>query len=76
MADHTFDMGDQGCGEMAMSLRRAMQDLAPGDCMTVLSRDLGAPADVPAWCRLTGHELVSMGECPDARAFEFVVRKG
>jgi len=25
----------------------------------VIAHDLGAPADIPAWCRLTGHTLVS-----------------
>ena len=75
MADHTVDMGDQGCGEMVMSLSQAMRHLAPGDRLTVLSHDLGAPADVPAWCRLTGHDLVSMGQRPASRTFEFVLQK-
>jgi len=76
MGEHSFDMGDQGCGEMAMSLRKAMLTLAPGERLTVFSRDLGARADVPAWCRMTGHELVSISEQPDGRTLTFIVRKG
>ncbi len=76
MDEHIFDMGDQGCGEMAMSLRKVMLTLASGEHLTVFSRDLGARADVPAWCRMTGHELVSTSEHPDGRTLAFVVRKG
>jgi len=32
--------------------------LEPGEILRLIARDPGAPADVPAWCRLTGHALV------------------
>lgn len=72
----TFDMGDEGCGEMAMSLRKEMLALTAGDEVRVLSRDAGAPEDVPAWCRLTGHTLVTSRTLPDGRTHEFILRKG
>lgn len=76
MSQRTFDMGDQGCGEMAMSLRKEMVGLKTGEDLRVLSRDLGAPADVPAWCRLTGHTVLTMRTFTDGRTHEFILRKG
>ncbi len=32
--------------------------LAPGDELEVLATDPGALHDIPAWCRIHGHELI------------------
>ena len=36
----------------------AIGQLAPGDILTVLASDPGALHDIPAWCRVHGHEVV------------------
>ena len=33
--------------------------LAAGDTLEVICTDHGALQDIPAWCRVNGHELVS-----------------
>ena len=53
-----WDAGDLGCGELVIELRARMAALAPGQVLRLVALDLGASADVPAWCRLTDHELV------------------
>jgi tRNA 2-thiouridine synthesizing protein A len=53
-----WDAGDLGCGEIIIALRARVLALPPGSLLEVTARDLGAPADLPSWCRLTGHELV------------------
>jgi tRNA 2-thiouridine synthesizing protein A len=55
----TWDAGDLGCGELVLELRRRVEALPPGHVLRLIARDPGAPADIPAWCRLTGHELVA-----------------
>ena len=57
MADE-WDAGDMGCGEILIMLRSRMQQLEPGEVLKLTARDLGAPEDLPAWCRLTGRRLV------------------
>jgi tRNA 2-thiouridine synthesizing protein A len=57
-ADVEWDAGDLGCGELVLTLRTRMQAMEPGHILKLTARDPGAPADVPAWCRLTGHALV------------------
>lgn len=53
-----FDAGDKGCGELALALKARMQRLEPGSLLHLSTTDLGAPEDLPAWCRLTGHRLL------------------
>ena len=36
-----------------------MNELAPGDTLEVIAQSPGAPSDLPSWCRMTGHTLVS-----------------
>ena len=54
-----WDAGDLGCGELVIELRRRLGALAPGARFELVARDPGAPEDLPSWCGLTGHRLVS-----------------
>jgi tRNA 2-thiouridine synthesizing protein A len=57
-ADAEWDAGDLGCGELVLALRNRLQAMPPGRILKLTALDPGAPADIPAWCRLTGHALV------------------
>ena len=54
-----WDAGDMGCGELIVLLRGRVNALRPGGVLRLVARDPGAVEDLPAWCRLTGHALVS-----------------
>jgi tRNA 2-thiouridine synthesizing protein A len=56
--DAYWDAGALGCGELVLELRQRLAALAPGQCLLLVAKDPGAPEDLPAWCRLTGHRLV------------------
>lgn len=56
--DQVFDAGDLGCGELLVLLVKQMKALAPGQVLQVVTTDPGAAEDLPAWCRLRGHELI------------------
>ena len=58
-AGEAWDAGDLGCGELVLELRLRMASMRPGQVLRLIARDQGAPADLPAWCRMTGHALVS-----------------
>ena len=62
-SDHEWDAGDLGCGDLVLELRARVERLRPGEILKLVARDPGAAADLPAWCRMTGHTLVS-GEHP------------
>ncbi|UCF45600.1 MAG: sulfurtransferase TusA family protein [Myxococcales bacterium] len=54
-----WDAGEMGCGQLVFELRRRMNEMKPGDTLEVIAHSPGAPADLPAWCRMTGNTLVS-----------------
>ena len=53
-----FDGGTTGCGELLLDLLLYMKRQAPGAKVTVRALDPGAPLEIPAWCRMTQHELI------------------
>lgn len=39
-----------------------VKTLSDGDCLEVLATDPGVLNDVPAWCRINGHQVLETGE--------------
>jgi tRNA 2-thiouridine synthesizing protein A len=64
--DREWNAGDLGCGDLVLELRIKLRE-SPGSLLKVVALDPGAPADIPAWCRMTGNELVSQD--PAAQAY-------
>ena len=58
-SDAEWDAGDMSCGDLVMELRRRLRAMAAGKVLRVVASDPGAPEDLPAWCRLTGHSLLA-----------------
>jgi len=54
--DDVWDAGDMGCGELLILLRKRLRDM-PGGTLKLIASDTGAIEDIPAYCRITGHEL-------------------
>ena len=54
-------------------IARALPEVEPGACVTVLADDPLIQVDLPAWCYDTGHELVSLEEEPGG--FRGIVRR-
>jgi tRNA 2-thiouridine synthesizing protein A len=58
-AEVEWDAGELACGELVLELRFRLAALRPGQRLRLVALDPGAPADIPAWCRMIGHTLVS-----------------
>jgi tRNA 2-thiouridine synthesizing protein A len=56
--DAEWDAGIMGCGDLVLELRNRMNVLKPGQVLKLRATDSGAPEDLPAWCRMTGHTLI------------------
>ena len=54
-----WDAGETGCGQLVFELHVRLNRMKPGEVLEVIARDPGALTDLPAWCRMTGHTLVS-----------------
>ena len=57
--DQRWDAGEMGCGQLVFELRRRLMEMKPGERLEVVAQSSGAPTDLPAWCRMTGHALIS-----------------
>ncbi|MBL8753040.1 MAG: sulfurtransferase TusA family protein [Planctomycetes bacterium] len=49
-----------GCGDLVLELRTRLAALPPGAVFELRAEDPGAPIDLPAWCKLTGHSMVAV----------------
>jgi tRNA 2-thiouridine synthesizing protein A len=53
-----WDAGSLGCGDLVLELRIRLRAMQAHQILKVTANDPGAPEDLPAWCRMTGHTLV------------------
>lgn len=45
------------CPGPILSVKKALDSIEPGQCVCVRATDSGFAADIPAWCKSTGHTL-------------------
>lgn len=73
--DVSFDGGDLDCGNgLLLLIRKHIDPLAAGQLLEIRSTESSVREDLPAWCRLTGNELVS--HVRDGRQNSYLVSKG
>jgi tRNA 2-thiouridine synthesizing protein A len=77
-APPTVDSRGRRCPLPVIDLARAAATLPVGTTVLLLADDPAAALDIPAWCRLRGHELVDSALEPggDGRTRRFTVRLG
>ena len=61
----TLDCRGMLCPLPVIKLAQAFPDLAIGDTITVLADDPAAATDIPAWCRMRGHDFLGETAAPD-----------
>jgi tRNA 2-thiouridine synthesizing protein A len=54
-----WDAGDVGCGQLIVGVRSRLGGMQAGELLELTTQNAGAPLDLPAWCRMVGHELIS-----------------
>lgn len=57
MSHHTLDARRLLCPLPVIRAQERVATLQPGDTLDVLCTDPGALHDIPAWCRVHGHEV-------------------
>ena len=68
--DARFDGGELDCGNgLLLLIRQHIDPLAPGQLLEFTSTEISVEADFPAWCRMTGNELVSVTRRDRQRSF-------
>ncbi|HEY8554380.1 MAG TPA: sulfurtransferase TusA family protein [Burkholderiales bacterium] len=62
MSRHVLDARHLLCPLPVIRVQNTVARLAPGDILEVRATDPGALHDIPAWCRVHGHEVLSAVE--------------
>jgi tRNA 2-thiouridine synthesizing protein A len=70
----TLDASGLACPMPVVRARQAIQQLASGEVLEVISTDRGSLQDIPAWAEATGNQLLEKRE-EDGR-FTFLIEKG
>jgi len=71
--DLVLDLKGLLCPMPVVKLSQAIKNLAQGAVIEGIATDPGVMADIPAWARTSGNELISI-EKKDSE-FHFLVRK-
>lgn len=72
MADRHLDARELDCPLPIIETRRAMDSMAPGETLEVLTTDPASELDFEAYCRMTGHALLEHRERDGV--FHFLLR--
>ncbi len=59
---HVLDARTLLCPMPVIRLQGLVSGASRGDVVEVLCTDPGACSDIPAWCRINGHQLMSIDE--------------
>ena len=62
MTDYTLDARNLMCPMPVIRTQDRVADLQPGDRLVVTCSDPGALNDIPAWCRINGHNVIETKE--------------
>ncbi|MFJ8069902.1 sulfurtransferase TusA family protein [Peribacillus sp. NPDC096447] len=73
-SDKVLDAKGIACPMPIVKTRKAMNDLQTGQVLEIHVTDKGAKADLAAWSKSGGHELVETAEENDI--LKFWIRKG
>lgn len=74
--DAVCEGGDLDCGSgLLLLIREAMQPLRAGGVLEVRSREISVKEDLPAWCRMVGHEMPAVRAGEGGSASYFIRKK-
>lgn len=72
-ADESLDCVGLYCPMPIIKTKERMEELDIGQVLEVIADDKGIVADMPAWCRSTGNELLGLEE--ESGEYRVYVRK-
>jgi tRNA 2-thiouridine synthesizing protein A len=65
MSRHQLDARNMLCPLPVIKTQDKAAELHSGDTLEVVCTDPGALNDIPAWCRINGHEVLESHESDD-----------
>jgi tRNA 2-thiouridine synthesizing protein A len=74
MSENSLDARKLLCPLPVIRTQDAVNGLQPGDTLRVLCTDPGVLHDIPAWCRVHGHEVCNIDR--QAEEISITIRVG
>ena len=62
MSDYQLDARNSLCPMPVIKAQNKVNELQPGDTLEITCTDPGALNDIPAWCRINGHQVIDTKE--------------
>lgn len=62
MSEATLDARNLLCPLPVIRTQDRVEKMSPGECLLIQCTDHGVINDIPAWCRINGHEVLSIDE--------------
>lgn len=62
MTDFTLDARGLLCPMPVIRTQNRVAELQPGDRLEIICTDQGVKNDIPAWCRINGHQVDEIRE--------------
>ena len=72
-ADDTLDCVGLYCPVPIYNTAKKLKELKTGQILEILADDEGIKEDMPAWCKITGNELLGIEK--EAGAYKVYVKK-
>ncbi len=69
----SLDLKGLLCPIPVVKVSKAVKDISVGEAIEATATDPGVMMDIPAWCKSSGNEMVSMNK--EEGIFRFVVRR-
>ena len=73
MITKSVDLSNLLCPMPVIRTQKAIRSMKSGEVLEVICTDPGTQQDIPAWCRIYQHELLSQGEEDDRFIFKIKV---
>ncbi len=70
MSEQTLDARNLLCPLPVIKTQDMVENMQAGEELKIICTDHGAINDIPAWCRIYGHEILSI----DEQEYEIVIR--
>ncbi len=75
MSEQTLDARNLLCPLPVIRTQNQVEDMQQGDRLSVRCTDHGVINDIPAWCRINGHRVISIDEQETEIVIRLVVGK-
>lgn len=74
--DASCDGGDLDCGSgLLLIIRNEMAPLGGGQVLEVKSREISVKEDLPAWCRMVGHTMITTAPAPEGYTHYYIRKR-